>query len=196
MSGARAQLDNLAWDTNDDAREISQKWLRRRDTCKLAASLAGQKFGKRATFGPALIIGGYNIFCKVQVEGMASNVYVRLPCPNWVQFPIEKTLQEGATARYVKQHTKIPVSKVFYYGEKSDLGPFMILQHVENRGLIIHRLTRPDRDPDVSAVLDQNHSETVLQLTTRKRHGAYYRSLGSLSIALDRCLRAMIILSP
>src|ERR1700710_755091 len=135
MGDARAQLDNLAWDKNDEAWEISQKRLRRRDTCELAASLAGRKFGRKATFGPPLIIGGYNILYKVHVEGMASEVYVRLPCPDWAQFPIEKTLQEGATARYVKQHTQIPVPKVFYYGEKSDLGPFSILQHVENNGL-------------------------------------------------------------
>ncbi|TVY46741.1 hypothetical protein LOCC1_G006218 [Lachnellula occidentalis] len=162
MGDARAQLDNLAWDKNDGASEISQKRLRRRDTCELAASIAGQKFGRKATFTPPLIIGGYNILYKVQVEGIVSDVYVRLPCPDWVQFPIEKTLQEGATARYVKQHTQIPVPELFYYGEKSDLGPFMILQHVENRGLMVHRMKMPNPDPDVSSVLDPNISETVL----------------------------------
>ncbi|TVY90417.1 hypothetical protein LAWI1_G007253 [Lachnellula willkommii] len=162
MGDARAQLDNLAWDKNDEASEISQQRLRRRDTCELAASLAGQKFGRKATFGPPLIIGGYNILYKVQVEGMASDIYVRLPCPDWVQFPIEKTLQEGATARYIEQHTQIPVPKVFYYGGKSDLGPFMILQHVENRGLMINRMKVPNPDPDVTAVLDPHISETVL----------------------------------
>jgi hypothetical protein len=91
MDDARAQLDNLAWYKNDEAWEMSQKRLRRRDTCELAASLAEQKFGRKATFRPPLIIGGYNILYKVQVEGMASDVYVRLPCPDWVQFPIEKT---------------------------------------------------------------------------------------------------------
>jgi aminoglycoside phosphotransferase (APT) family kinase protein len=162
MGDARAQLDNLAWDKNDEAWEISQKRLRRRDTCELAASLARQKFGRKATFGPPLIIGGYNILYKVQVEGMASDVYVRLPCPDWVQFPIEKTLQEGATARYVEQHTQIPVPKIFYYGEKSDLGPFMILQHVENHGLMVNRIKMPNPHPDVTSVLDPNISETVL----------------------------------
>ncbi|KAG9245436.1 phosphotransferase [Calycina marina] len=143
---------NLAWERNDEAWEISQKRLRRRYTCELAASLAGWKFGGKATFRPPLIIGGYNILYKVQVEGMASDVY----------FPIEKTLQEGATARYVEQHTQIPVPKVFNYGEKSDLGPFMILQHVENSGLMVNRIKMPNPDPDVTSVLDPNISETVL----------------------------------
>jgi hypothetical protein len=93
---------------------------------------------------------------------MASDVYVRLPCPDWVQFPIEKTLQEGATARYVEQYTQFPVPKVFYYGEKSGLGPFMILQHVENRGLMVNRIKMPNPDPNVTSVLDPNISETVL----------------------------------
>jgi hypothetical protein len=162
MGDARAQLDNLAWDKNDEASEISQKRLRRRDTCELAASLAEQKFGRKATFRPPLIIGGYNILYRVQVEGMASDVYVRLPCPDWVQFPIEKTLREGATARYVEQYTRIPVPKVFYYGEKSDLGPFIILQHVDNCGLMADRIKMPNPDPDVTSVLDPKISEAVL----------------------------------
>ncbi|TVY51844.1 hypothetical protein LCER1_G007750 [Lachnellula cervina] len=162
MGDARAQLDNLAWDKNDSASETSQQRLRRRDTCELAASLAAQKFGRKAIFSPPLIIGGYNILYRVQVEGMASDVYVRLPCPDWVQFPVEKTVQEGATARYIEQYTQIPVPKVFYYGGKSDLGPFMILQHVENCGLMVNRMKVPNPDPDVTAVLDPNISETAL----------------------------------
>jgi aminoglycoside phosphotransferase (APT) family kinase protein len=162
MGDARAQLDNLAWDRNDEASEISQKQLRRRDTCELAASLAEQKFGRKAIFGPPLIIGGYNVLYKIQVEGLDCDVYVRLPCPDWVQFPIEKTLQEGATARYIEQHTQIPVPKVFYYGGESDLGPFMILQHLENRGLMSLRMKTPNPDPDLPSVLDPSISETVL----------------------------------
>ncbi|KAG4432201.1 hypothetical protein IFR05_012324 [Cadophora sp. M221] len=162
MGYARAQLDNLAWDKNDEAWEISQKRLRRRDICELAASLAGEKFGRTATFSPPLILGGYNILYKVQVEGMPSYVYVRLPCPDWVQFPIEKTLHEGATARYVKKHTRIPVPEVFYYDGRSNLGPFMILQRVENHGLMANRIKAPEPDPDITSILDPNISKAVL----------------------------------
>ncbi|KAL5316963.1 hypothetical protein ACEPPN_016015 [Leptodophora sp. 'Broadleaf-Isolate-01'] len=162
MGDARAQLDNLAWDKNDEAWEMSQKRLRRRDTCELAASLGGEKFGRPATFSPPLIIGGYNILYKVQVEGIPSDVYVRLPCPEWVQFPIEKTLHEGATTRYVREHTEIPVPEVFYHGGRSELGPFMILQHVENHGLLVDRIKTPNLDADVTSILDPNISEAVL----------------------------------
>ncbi|KAK0115602.1 hypothetical protein ONS95_000125 [Cadophora gregata] len=162
MGDARAQLDNLAWDKNDEASEISQKRLRRRDTCELAASLAEQKFGRKATFKPPLIIGGYNILYRIQVEGMTPDVYVRLPCPDWVQFPVEKTLREGATARYVEQHTQIPVPKVFCYGEKSVLGPYMILQHIDSCVLMANRIKTPNPDPAVPSVLDPNISETLL----------------------------------
>ncbi|KAL3420278.1 phosphotransferase [Phlyctema vagabunda] len=162
MCNARAQLDNLAWDQNDEAWEVSQKRLRRRDTCEHAASLAGQKFGRKATFKPPLIIGGYKILYRVQIEGLESDIYVRLPCPDWVQFPIEKTLQEGATARYIEQHTQIPTPKVFYYDKESDLGPFIILQHIESRGLMVDRIKMPNPDPDVASILDPNISETTL----------------------------------
>lgn len=183
MGDARAQLDNLAWDKNDEAWEISQKRLRRRDTCELAASLVGQKFRRKATFKAPLIIGGYNILYKIQVEGMTFEVHVRLPCPDWAQFPLEKTLQEGATARYIEQHTQIPVPKVFYYGETSDLGPFMILQHIENHGLMVNRIKLPNPNPDIPSVLDPNISETVLS----KFYGKAARCLLQISrLSFDR----------
>ena len=162
MGDASAHLDYLAWDKNDEAWEISQKRLRRKNTCELAASIVAQKFGRKATFRPPLFIGGYNILYRVQVEGTASDVCVRLPCPDWVQFPIEKAVQEGATARFVRQHTKVPVPKIFHYGGTSDLGPFMILQHVENNGLMSGRLKTRNPDPDVTSVLDPRISDSLL----------------------------------
>ncbi|CZT49192.1 uncharacterized protein RSE6_09997 [Rhynchosporium secalis] len=158
----QAIIQHLSADKNNEAWEITQKRLRRRDTCELAASLVRPKFGAKATYKPPLIIGGYNILYKVQVKGRASDIYVRLPCPDWVQFPIEKTLQEGTTARYVEQQTQIPVPKVFYYSEESDLGPFMILQHMENSGLMADRIKQPYPDPDVTSILDPDISESVL----------------------------------
>ncbi|KAK2626189.1 hypothetical protein QTJ16_004451 [Diplocarpon rosae] len=183
MSDARADLDNLAWDKNDEASELSQKRLRRRDTCELAATIAQQKFGRKAIFKPPLIIGGYNILYRVQVQGMTPDIYVRLPCPDWVQFPIEKTLREGATARYVAQHTQIPVPRVFYYGEKSDLGPFTILPHVENRGVMAERIKMPNPDVNETYVLDPNISDNVLS----EFYGKVARCLLQLSrLSFDR----------
>ncbi|KAJ5034957.1 uncharacterized protein L3040_008224 [Drepanopeziza brunnea f. sp. 'multigermtubi'] len=91
--------DNLAWDKSDEASEISQKRLRRTGTSELAASLAAQKFGRKARFEPPLLISGYNILYRIQVEGLTPDVYVRLPCPDWAQLSCEKTLREGNTPR-------------------------------------------------------------------------------------------------
>ncbi|EKD14414.1 phosphotransferase [Drepanopeziza brunnea f. sp. 'multigermtubi' MB_m1] len=66
--------DNLAWDKSDEASEISQKRLRRTGTSELAASLAAQKFGRKARFEPPLLISGYNILYRIQVEGLTPDV--------------------------------------------------------------------------------------------------------------------------
>lgn len=102
MSDARAQLDNLAWDKNDEASEISQKRLRRRDICELAACLAERNFGGESNTQATSTHRWIQHLYRIQLEGMSSDAYVRLPCPDWAQLPIEKTLREGATERYVE----------------------------------------------------------------------------------------------
>lgn len=168
MGDDREDFDNLAWDKNDEAWEESQKQLRHKSTCRLAESLVEQKFGKRATLVSPLIIGGYNILYRIRLEGVSPDVMVRLPCPNLVQFPEEKTLREATIARYIRQYTQVPVPRIFYYGQNSDVGPFIILQHVENRWTLSHALRNPSDDPDTPHVLNPNISGTTLKTLYRK----------------------------
>ncbi|CAG8961750.1 hypothetical protein HYFRA_00006293 [Hymenoscyphus fraxineus] len=160
---AREDLDNLAWDKNDEAWEVSQARLLKISTSKTAASIAAAKFDNEVTFSPPVLLGGFNILFKIEVEGMASDVFMRLPCPDVSQFPSEKTLYEGATARYVKQYTKIPTPKVFYYGDESELGPFMILERIPDCGLMSFRICAHIENTDIPVVLDPDISESSLE---------------------------------
>lgn len=162
MDQDRQDYDNLAWDVNDDAWEEAQKYLRLSSTCDLVVSLVARKFGRNATLVTPLRIGGFNILYRVHVEGKSPDVMIRLPCPSLAQFPDEKTIQEAATALFLCQNTQIPVPKLFCYSRESEIGPFIILQHVENDGDMVDALAVPGLDPSTPPVLYEDISETQL----------------------------------
>jgi aminoglycoside phosphotransferase (APT) family kinase protein len=164
MGNDREDFDNLVWDRNDEAWAESQKQLRYKTTCRLAESLVEKKFGRKpATLVSPLIIGGYNILYRIRLEGTSPDVILRLPCPSLAQFPAEKTLREAATARYIEQNTRIPVPRVFHHGQHSDLGPFIILQYVENKDTLSDALTINKDDFDEPHVLNPNVSDATLE---------------------------------
>jgi hypothetical protein len=79
---------------------------------------------------------------------------------------MKKTLGEAATAKYIGQNTRILVPRIFFYGpnsdENPDVGPFIILQHVENRWTLSEALRNPNDDLNAPHILNPNISETTL----------------------------------
>ncbi|KAM5350184.1 hypothetical protein ACJ41O_006689 [Fusarium nematophilum] len=162
MYDGQEELDNLVRDKNDDDYDESQKHMRLKTTCREVEKLAAEKFGKPATLISPLIFGGFNVLYRIRIEGVPGDVMVRLPCPSLVQFPDEKTVQEAATAACVAKNTRIPVARQFFHGENSRVGPFVILERIENRGSMSARLTRPNDDPGETHVLNPGIPEPTL----------------------------------
>ncbi|KAH8656616.1 phosphotransferase [Tricladium varicosporioides] len=130
MYNDREEFDSVAWDRNDEGWEEAQKQLRLPSTCRRVESLIQQKDRKIAILVPPVIFGGYNVLYRIRIEGTASDVMVRLPCPGLAQFPCEKSLSEVATAKFVEGNTTVPISKILFSGQDSDLGSFIVLQHL------------------------------------------------------------------
>jgi hypothetical protein len=167
MDDDRADFDNVAWDRNDAAWEKSLKFSRRVTTVHKIESLATQKLGKTAKLVAPIRVGGYNSLYRMRIEGSDGDVMVRLPQPDLVQFPDEKTLREAATARFVAQNTRIPVPQVLCYGlsgPDSEVGPFTIIQYVENRGCMSHALAMPNEDLTEAHMLNPTISEDMLEI--------------------------------
>lgn len=160
---ARQDSDNLAWDRSDELWEVALKQVRLSTTCRKIESFAERIFGKPATLVTPLIIGGFNVLYPIRVEGIPDGVLVRLPCPNQAVFPEEKTLAEAATAAYIRQHTQLPVPKVFFHGIDPEIGPFMILQDLGSRRGMGRALERPREDPSDAPVLNPDIPETKLK---------------------------------
>ncbi|KID82299.1 phosphotransferase [Metarhizium guizhouense ARSEF 977] len=163
MYDGQEELDNLVWDKNEEDSDAALQQLRLKDTCRKVEELAEHKFATEAVLISPLIVGGFNILYRIRLAQVQPDVMIRLPCPSLVQFPDEKTAQEAATATFLAQNTKLPVPKVHFYGHDSPVGPYVILDRVENRGSMSARLTRPSEDPSAPHVLDPNVAQSTLQ---------------------------------
>ncbi len=72
--------------------------------------------------------------------------------------------QEFATAKYIAEHTTIPIPKHFFSGHHDTLGPYIILQRVDAYDKCMSHLTKtlnPDRS--VQHVLDRSLAPTTLE---------------------------------
>jgi hypothetical protein len=165
--GDRADFDNVAWDRNDLAWEESQKYFRSFSTLHKMESFVSKKFEKTATWVKPFQIGGYNNLYQMKIEESNDNVLLRLPQPNMVMFPDEKILAEAATASFIVHNTQIPVPRVLFHGVSnpdSDIGPYMIIQKVENCNDISEVLHIPnENDVDENHMLNPDISEDVLE---------------------------------
>ncbi|KAL5331071.1 hypothetical protein ACEPPN_000600 [Leptodophora sp. 'Broadleaf-Isolate-01'] len=160
---ARQDFDELAWDRNDEEWEEAQKALRKKSLCRRLELLVAEKFGKPATWITPMIIGGFNNLYRIRVEDFSPDVLVRRPSVSQAQLPEEKTLREAATAKYIQQNTKIPTPRVLFYSDFSDVGPFIIMERVENKSTLSHALTTPGVDRSITHALDPNISQTTLE---------------------------------
>ncbi|KAK2021946.1 hypothetical protein LX32DRAFT_574415 [Colletotrichum zoysiae] len=164
MYDGQEELDNLVWDKNDEESGEAQNQMRLKSTCRKVEELAKEKFGKPATLIPPLIFGGFNVLYRMRLEGASpdADVMIRLPCPSLVQFPDEKTIYEASTAALIGRQTQLPIPQQLFYGQDSIVGPFVIMERIQNCGSISARLTRPSDDSSAPHVLDPNVSETTL----------------------------------
>ncbi|KAK1973252.1 phosphotransferase [Colletotrichum cereale] len=164
MYDGQEELDNLVWDKNDEDHDEAQRRMRLSTTCRKVAELAEEKFGKPATLISPLVVGGFNILYRIRLEETSRDVMVRLPCPSLVQFPDEKTVHEAATAALIAKQTQLPIPRQFFYGQDSKVGPFVIMERIENCGSVSARLTKPSEDSSTPHVLDPDVSESTLDV--------------------------------
>ncbi|KAM0228841.1 hypothetical protein ACHAPO_010478 [Fusarium lateritium] len=164
MPKARESFDEVAWDKNDEAWDESRNKLRLKSTCRQVEALAEKAVGKTsASLVSPIFFGGFNVLYRIKFKHDSSDVIVRLPCPDLVQFPKEKTLYEAAAMAYLTQNTTIPVLTLFYHTSSSDVGPALVLQHIESVRDMSDAFAIPNEDPEETPVLNPDIEEGKLR---------------------------------
>ncbi|KAI0469799.1 phosphotransferase [Xylariaceae sp. FL0804] len=164
MYKRRQKLDDMAWDQNDAAEDESRSQMVRASLCHQIEDLVTDRCGRPARL-VSVMTGGFNIHYRLRFhgEGSSSDVMVRAPWPSTVAFPGEKTLYEAATSEYLRLNTCVPVPRVLHYERESDVGPMLIIRHVENGGDMTDPLAVQGRDPDLTPALNLNLPESKLR---------------------------------
>lgn len=122
---------------------------------------------------PLLRAGAYNVLCRLRIEGRATDIVVRCPMPTQSMFAKEKTRIEAATTMYIKHHTRIPIPEMYHHGLRPEIGPFMILQHVDHLRGLSDLPTVPEQSSDVTQILTLILTRTLLRIYTKRSRGVY-----------------------
>lgn len=127
MYHAAESHDVLIWDKHDQEVENDIQQMQQTHTLLQVQKLASQRLGKDASLVLPLIAGGFNMVYRLRIEGSCHDAIVRLPFPTAVAFAADKVLYEAATATLLAQETSLPVQRVFSYGQRSQVGPYVML---------------------------------------------------------------------
>lgn len=163
MYDGQEELDNVAWDKNDEDSEKALKQMRHKSVCRAIEELSEAKFGKPATLVTPLVGGGFNMLYRIRLEETLPNIMVRLPCPSLIQFPGEKTAQEAATAALIAKETGLPIPRQHFYAEESPIGSYVIMDRIEMQGSVSARLTKPSEDSSEPHVLNPYIADSILE---------------------------------
>ncbi|KAF5601752.1 phosphotransferase [Fusarium pseudocircinatum] len=140
------------------ARQDADNW----PGTRLRVAKSKRTCGKPATLITPLIIGGFNVIYSFKVEGLSSQILVRLPCPDQAMLPEEKIMVAVAIAACMNQQTQLPVPKAFHHGV-DEIGPYMIIEDLGTRRGMSHALEAPSDDTNDTPILNPKISETELE---------------------------------
>ncbi|PLB43565.1 hypothetical protein P170DRAFT_450794 [Aspergillus steynii IBT 23096] len=108
-----------------------------------------------------LSTGGFNTCFKMNFTSNFGAV-IRFPVPGAVMFPEEKVRNEVSIMQFILEQTadKMPIPVPFVFGSTetkespSDLGPFIIMNHVHHKGSMADLLETPGRQAGQPPVLN------------------------------------------
>ncbi|POS71277.1 phosphotransferase [Diaporthe helianthi] len=160
----RQSFDMLAWDRLDDHWDDTVSWLQYVSTLDMIATAVAKKAGVPKTSVDVLgrgSVGSFNAVYPLRMEGESPNLLVRIPIPHVTQLPDERYAAEAGTLRFIRQNTPMRTPNILYHGsqcENPDVGPFMVIERIQNKWTLSEAFTRPrdPNDPDDPFMLDMN----------------------------------------
>ncbi|KAK1710688.1 phosphotransferase [Colletotrichum lupini] len=171
VAPARIHSDNLKWDQSEELFEQDTARLRKTSQFENVKAVAETALGTSLERAPPLVTGGFHMLYPFRPDGgsPSAKILVRVPFPSQGIFHEENLAMEVATARYLAQHTQLPIPKVYHYGvdPRPGIGPFLMMEDLGSKELetMSRSLSTPHSNP---AVLDPNMPEGKLKSLYRK----------------------------
>ncbi|PYI07233.1 hypothetical protein BO78DRAFT_443518 [Aspergillus sclerotiicarbonarius CBS 121057] len=110
--------------------------------------------------------GAFNGWLRMLFQDGGSAV-IRFPCPGASMFPEEKVKREVAVMQFLEYFTNLRVPHILHYGMTEEspksLGPFIIMEYIENDGDFIDAISIPGRSRDDRPILDPNIPQERLE---------------------------------
>ena len=188
MPGSFEEFDDAAWMRGD---ALFEEWRQKLYNEDLHHEIV-RKVVKHRMGGDPLEIcspqrGAFNVYYRIRfAEG--AGAMIRFPMPAYFQYANEKLLAEVATMRYISDNTTIPLPFVLHHGMKEEspggLGPFMIMEWVDNAGDVVDVLNKPGLELEDTPVLDPDINEEKLE--------QMYSQMADILLQLSRCNFASI----
>lgn len=155
----RMMFDEVLWDQSDELFAVWKKKLFNDDVFRDIGRLIIKHRGGPAEelFPPQK--GAFNVILRMKFLDGGSAI-IRFPAPGYSVFPEEKVQREVSTMRFIEQNTGIRVPHVLHYGKTeelpAELGPFIIMEYIENDSDLVDALNIPGRSDDDRPILDPN----------------------------------------
>ncbi|KAK7438495.1 hypothetical protein CaCOL14_011870 [Colletotrichum acutatum] len=171
VAPTRIHSDNLKWDQSEELFEQDSARLRKTSQFEKVKAVAETTLGTSVERAPPLVMGGFHMLYPFRPHGgsPSAKILVRVPFPSQGIFHEEILAMEVATARYIAQHTQLPIPKVYQYGvdSRSGIGPFLIMEDLGSKELetMSRSVSTPHSNP---AVLDPDMPEGKLKSLYRK----------------------------
>ena len=183
MAPAFERNDNMAVELGEQRFNVWRKTLRNKDLQYDIIDMVMKHYKSRGVFQLcAPRCGGYNFHYRARFVD-DSSALMRIPIPAHFRVSEEKLLGEVAALRYIRDNTTIPTPFVLHHGPRDEcpgeLGPFMILEYIENARELDDVINTPSLTKDDSPVLDPNIDEEKLE--------AAYSGMADTLLQLSKC---------
>lgn len=183
MPGSFEEFDDYAW---KHGQGLFLEWKKILFKEEIYYGL-GKKVQEHANSGFAKKIdrpekGAFNVHYRVHFAH-GPKAIIRIPIPAYFQYAEEKLLDEVAAMSYISNHTSIPIPLVHHHGSRNEcpgnLGPFIIMEWIENEGDLVDILNSPGLSESDTPVLNPDIDEMTLENV--------YSEVADVLLQLSRC---------
>lgn len=155
---------------NAERERLMENWAQLFDSSLLAIGEFVSRYRNNSLFYlVSKQCGSFNFSVRVHWDDQGPDWLIRFPIPGKARWAEEKSQNEVAVMKYIKQNTSIPVPDVVAYGGTADnptgLGPFIIMTWIEGQRMkeILEKKPSDTEGGSTESVLNLDTEDHILR---------------------------------